>query len=214
MEIIINDTAFSYIGCTYDVCLSNSSCNRLYIENWISWQRNIINNTIQMEKNTITFIKFQLWGFFFQNTTDLCFHVFRDQNESLKILHKNVTIVNGTVNCFRCRYNYENIISGISALIIKLSNLVTSYNSSNDERLTTFFNMNNPIYECPLSLVTTSQTIPRAMMDNNKSKDENVINLIIIVTCLVFGLALLVAFIVCFIYCAMHRHGYSLTATS
>lgn len=204
-----NNKEFSYYSSAHHV----NSSNRLFINNWINWQ----NESIQIEKKDfLNFIKFQLWGSFYHNEIDLCFHISINQNESLN----NASLENiNPIKCLRCRYNYENIINNISAVIIELSDLVTFYSSLNEKKnvieqaSTVFFNLTHSIDGCTTSLVNSSQAIPeeKTMIT---SDNENLLKLFIFVMSIVVVIVFSIVFIICCIYCNQHRDGYRLTRTS
>lgn len=210
MITTLNGNKFEYYGGAYYVCLFNNLCDQSFINDWILWQINAINNTIQAQKqfnqeNNFSFSKFQLWSLLDYNEIDLCTDIFVDQNQNFSGSTIDVNVI-----CLRCKYNYKNIINSMSTLINKLSNLVTLPNSLNNNKIiieqtskTLFNNITHTYDQCTSSWSDTNQTIPEDVTtkpDDNKSNNKSLLNLIIYGIIILFLLLLLILGIICFIY--------------
>jgi hypothetical protein len=229
MIMTINNNRSSYHSRAYHICLFNNSCNRSFIKDWISWQKNAINNTVQSENNFkkvyfLDSIEFQIWGSLYYNQTFLCYNI-TSPNNTVSETVDNVTIdteVNNTGECLSYTYNNENIESNISTLIIEFNDALTRYSSFNGKKsdttqgLTTVLNIHST-NEDTLSFVNTTQSILQGvttMINKNKVGDKYFLKLFILVMNIIVTVVLLVVCIVCFIYSKRYRDGYRPAATS
>jgi len=212
MIMTIKKNRFSYHSRAYHICLFNNSCNRSFIKDWISWQKNAINNTVQLENNFkkvyfLDSIEFQIWGSLYYNRTVLCYNITKNENTSRNAYPNNtvsetvdnVTIdteVNNTGKCLSGTYNNENIESNISTLIIEFNDYLTRYNSSNGNKS------------------DTTQGLTTVLMnDTNKVDDKYFLKLFILVMIIIVTAVFLVVCNVCFIYSKRYRDGYRPAAT-
>jgi hypothetical protein len=237
MIITIENKQFSYLSRAHHVCLLNSLCNGTFIDDWIQWQRIVINKIIQtkdaLKKGSI---KFQIWGLLDHNEPNLCFNISVNQNQNrhldsndtasngLKTIDDAtmITEINNTDKCIRYNDDYTSIIRNISTLIIELIDLIKPQRSFNDTKLiteptlATVFDISS-IERSTSSLMNTNQsndeqTTP--MMNRNKSNKKKLVKLLIFVTSIIFAFVLLTVLIICYVYCHNYRQGYRPAATS